>query len=204
MEQGHGEAAITDGDLERTGVETMPDAVQALVGGAGAGGAASPRAGSVAATADVEEKKVAVADSVVPELGVTASSGPSHGPAEAGGEHVDLQNEEAAGNKRKMDIAGFNDPYDTDNDEEYNSGDEVEEWNHKSFIEHEANKIREKGKAAYYNWGKFMCPYCTTKPIPKDGLYEHLMSHARGLTTSGSDMKVSAKHAGLLKAMGPI
>ena len=66
-------------------------AAQTLVGGAGAGGAASPGAGSVAAAADVEEKKVAVADSAVPELGVTTSSGPSHGPAEAGGEHVDLQ-----------------------------------------------------------------------------------------------------------------
>ena len=87
---------------------------------------------------------------------------------------------------------------------QYNSGDEVEEWNHKSFIEHEANKIREKGKAAYYKWGKFRCPYCTTKPIPKDGLYEHLMSHARGLKTSGSDVKIMAEHAALLKAMGPI
>ncbi|XBI24986.1 hypothetical protein VPH35_049988 [Triticum aestivum] len=201
MEQGRGEAAVTNGDLERTGAETVVDAVQALVGGAGA---ASPRAGSVAAAADVEEKKVAVADSAVPELGVTASSGPSHGPAEAGGEHVDLQNEEAAGNKRKLDIAGFDDPSDFDDDEEYNSGDEVGEWNHKSFIEHEANKIREKGKAAYYKWGKFRCPYYTTKPIPKDGLYEHLMSQARGLTKSGSDVKIRAEHAALLKAIGPI
>ena len=82
---------------------------------------------------------------------------------------------------------------------QYNSGDEVEEWNHKSFIEHEANKIREKGKAAYYKWGKFRCPYCTTKPIPKDGMYEHLMSHARGLKTSGRDLKIRAEHAALLK-----
>ena len=36
-------------------------------------------------------KKVVVADSAVPELGVTVSSGPSDGPTEAGGEHVDLQ-----------------------------------------------------------------------------------------------------------------
>ncbi|XBI13202.1 hypothetical protein VPH35_139964 [Triticum aestivum] len=204
MEQGRGEAAVAGGDLQKTGAETVADAVQTLVGGAGAGGVASPRAGSAAAAADVEEKKVAVADFAVPELGMTASSGPSHGPAEAGGEHVDLQNEEAAGNKRKLDIAGFNDPSDSDDDEEYNSGDEVEEWNHKYFIEHEANKIREKGKAVYYKWGKFRCPYCTTKPIPKDGLYEHLMSHARGLKTSGSDVKIRAEHAALLKAMGPI
>ena len=120
------------------------------------------------------------------------------------GASVKGENEEAAGNKRKLDIAGFDDPSDSDDDEEYNSGDEVEEWNHKSFIEHEANKIREKGKAAYYKWGKFRCPYCTTKPIPKDGLYEHLMSHARGVATSGNDVKIRAEHAALLKAMGPI
>ena len=87
---------------------------------------------------------------------------------------------------------------------QYNSGDEVEEWNHKSFIEKEANKNGEKGEAAYYKWGKFRCPYYTTKPIPKDGLYEHLMSHARAVATSGNDVKIRAEHAALLKAMGPI
>ena len=91
MEQGRGEPAVADGDLQKTGAETVADAVQTLVGGVGAGGAASPRAGSVAAAADVEEKKVAVVDSAMPELGVTTSSGPYHGPAEAGGEHVDPQ-----------------------------------------------------------------------------------------------------------------
>ncbi|KAF7055899.1 hypothetical protein CFC21_063373 [Triticum aestivum] len=118
--------------------------------------------------------------------------------------HTPPHNEEDAGNKRKLDIARFDDPSDSDDDEEYNSGDEVEEWNHKSFIEHEANKIREKGKAAYYKWGKFRCPYCTTKPIPKDGMYEHLMSHARALKTSGRDVKIRAEHAALLKAMDPM
>ena len=87
---------------------------------------------------------------------------------------------------------------------QYNSGDEVYEGNKDSFIEKEAEKIREKGKAAYYKGGKFRCPYCTTKPIPKDGLYEHLMSHARSLTKSGSDVKIRAEHAALLKAVGPI
>ena len=80
----------------------------------------------------------------------------------------------------------------------------MEEWNHKSFIEKEANKIREKGKAAYYKWGKFRCPCCTTKAIPKDGMYEHLMSHARGLKTSGRDLKIREEHAALLKAMSPM
>ncbi|KAE8770443.1 putative LRR receptor-like serine/threonine-protein kinase [Hordeum vulgare] len=89
-------------------------------------------------------------------------------------------------------------------DDEYNSGDDVEDGNKESFIEKEAQKIREKGKAAYFKRGMFRCPYCTTKPKPRDGIYEHLMSHARGLSRSADDIKTRAKHAALLKALGPI
>ncbi|KAE8788760.1 hypothetical protein D1007_37123 [Hordeum vulgare] len=87
---------------------------------------------------------------------------------------------------------------------EYNSGDYVEDGNKESFIEKEAQKIREKGKTTYFKWGKFMCPYCTTKPKPKDGIHEHLMSRALGLSRNVNDIKVRADHATLLKAMGPI
>ncbi|KAE8815059.1 lrr receptor-like serine threonine-protein kinase [Hordeum vulgare] len=88
---------------------------------------------------------------------------------------------------------------------EYNSGDDVEDDNKDSFIEKEARKIREKGKAAYFRRGMFRCPYCTTKPKPRDGIYEHLMSHARGLSWSADqDIKTRAEHAALLKALGPI
>lgn len=80
----------------------------------------------------------------------------------------------------------------------------MEDGNKESFIEKEAQKIREKGKAAYFRRGMFRCPYCTTKPKPKDGIYEHLMSHARGLSTSAADIKTRAEHAALLKALGPI
>ncbi|KAE8793793.1 hypothetical protein D1007_31537 [Hordeum vulgare] len=110
--------------------------------------------------------------------------------------------------KRKLAMTGFKDPYESDSnvDEvyEYNSGDDVDDGNKQSFIEKEAEKIREKGKAAYFKRGKFRCPYYTTKPKPKDGLYEHLMSHARGLSTSAHEIKIRAEHATLLKAMGPI
>ncbi|XBH58513.1 uncharacterized protein [Aegilops tauschii subsp. strangulata] len=203
MEQGRGVAIAAHGDVVE-GAETAADAVQEVAAVGGAGDAASAVAGSVPAAADLVAQGVVGSDSVVADLVVTASGGALDVGAEASDKQVVDVNEEAAGNKRKLDIAGFDDPSDSDDDEEYNSGDEVEEWNHKSFIEHEANKIREKGKAAYYKWGKFRCPYCTTKPIPKDGLYEHLMSHARGVATSGNDVKIRAEHAALLKAMGPI
>ncbi|KAE8815117.1 lrr receptor-like serine threonine-protein kinase [Hordeum vulgare] len=86
----------------------------------------------------------------------------------------------------------------------YNSGDNVEDGNKESFIQKEAQKIRDKGKASYFKRGKFMCPYCTIKPKPNDGFYEHLMSHARFLSTSADDIKIRAEHASLLKALGPI
>uniref|UniRef100_A0A8I6Z6T2 Zinc finger-XS domain-containing protein n=1 Tax=Hordeum vulgare subsp. vulgare TaxID=112509 RepID=A0A8I6Z6T2_HORVV len=109
--------------------------------------------------------------------------------------------------KRKLAKTEFKSPYDSDYDEdpyEYNSGDDVEDGNKESFIEKEAQKIREKGKAAYFKRGMFRCPYCTTKPKPRDGIYEHLMSHARGLSRSAEDIKTRAEHEALLKALGAI
>ncbi|KAE8812137.1 putative LRR receptor-like serine/threonine-protein kinase [Hordeum vulgare] len=119
------------------------------------------------------------------------------------------EEKEAAGMKRKLVKTGFKSPYDSDYDDdepyEYNSGDDVEDGNKESFIEKEAQKIREKGKAAYFRRGMFRCPYCTTKPKPRDGVYEHLMSHARSLSQSADqDIKTRAEHAALLKALGPI
>uniref|UniRef100_A0A8I6X0E8 Zinc finger-XS domain-containing protein n=1 Tax=Hordeum vulgare subsp. vulgare TaxID=112509 RepID=A0A8I6X0E8_HORVV len=120
----------------------------------------------------------------------------------------DDEEKEAAGMKRKLAKTGFKSPYDSDYDDddpyEYNSGDDVEDGNKESFIEKEAQKIRKKGKAAYFKRGMFRCPYCTTKPKPKDGIYEHLMSHARGLSTSAADIKTRTEHAALLKALGPL
>ncbi|KAE8797415.1 putative LRR receptor-like serine/threonine-protein kinase [Hordeum vulgare] len=119
-----------------------------------------------------------------------------------------MNEKEAAGMKRKLAKTGFKSPYDSvyDDDElyEYNSGDDVEVDNKESFIEKEAQKIRENGKVAYFRRGMFRCPYCTTKPKPRDGIYEHLMSHARGLSRSADDIKTRAEHASLLKALGPI
>ncbi|KAE8772079.1 hypothetical protein D1007_56001 [Hordeum vulgare] len=119
---------------------------------------------------------------------------------------ADDEEKEAAGMKRKLAKTGFKSPYDSDYDDgepyEYNSGDDVEDGNKESFIEKEAEKIREKGKAAYFWRGMFRCPYFTTKPKLRDGIYEHLMSHARGLSRSADqDIKTRAHHAALLKVV---
>uniref|UniRef100_A0A8I7BC19 Zinc finger-XS domain-containing protein n=1 Tax=Hordeum vulgare subsp. vulgare TaxID=112509 RepID=A0A8I7BC19_HORVV len=111
--------------------------------------------------------------------------------------------------KRKLAKTWFKSPYDSDYDDdepyEYNSRDDVEDGNKESFIEKEAQTIKEKWKAAYFMRGMFRCPYCTTKPKPRDGVYEHLMSHARGLSQSADqDIKTRAEHAALLKTLGPI
>uniref|UniRef100_A0A8I7BEA0 Zinc finger-XS domain-containing protein n=1 Tax=Hordeum vulgare subsp. vulgare TaxID=112509 RepID=A0A8I7BEA0_HORVV len=121
---------------------------------------------------------------------------------------ADDEEKEVAGMKRKLAKTGFKSPYDSDYDDdepyEYNSRDDVEDGNKESFIEKEAQKIREKGKAAYFKRGMFRYRYCTTKPKPRDGIYEHLMSHARGLSRSAEDIKTRAEHAALLKVLGPI
>ncbi|KAE8800240.1 hypothetical protein D1007_24229 [Hordeum vulgare] len=148
---------------------------------------------------DTTATDVAAADleKEVPKQEDTTSSGAA-----------DDEEKEAAGMKRKLAKTGFKSPYDSDyyDDEpyDYNSGDDVEDGNKEYFIEKEAQKIREKGKAAYFKREMFRCPYCTTKPKPMDWIYEHLMSHARGLSRSDDDIKTRAEHATLLKALGPI
>ncbi|KAE8791635.1 putative LRR receptor-like serine/threonine-protein kinase [Hordeum vulgare] len=126
---------------------------------------------------------------------------------------ADDEEKEAAGMKRKIAKTGFKSPYDYDydDDEPYEAiptilvQHDVEDGNKESFIEKEAQKIMEKGKAAYFRRGMFRCPCCTTKPKPRDGIFEHLMSHARGLSQSADqDIKTRAEHAALLKALGTI
>ncbi|KAE8821344.1 hypothetical protein D1007_00480 [Hordeum vulgare] len=146
-------------------------------------------------------RTVAVADLEVPKQEDTTAT------AVAAAE-LEKEEKEDGGMKRKLAKTRFKSPYDSDYDDddpyEYNSGDDVEDGNKESFIEKEAQKIREKGKEAYFKREMFRCSYYTTKPKPKDGIYEHLMSHARGLLTSAADIKTRAEHASLLKALGPI
>ncbi|KAE8768563.1 hypothetical protein D1007_59943 [Hordeum vulgare] len=128
----------------------------------------------------------AVATAEVPKQEDTTSSGAA-----------DDEEKEAAGMKRKLTKTGFKSPYDSDYDDDEPCDiiptilvqHDVEDGNKESFIEKEAQKIREKGKAAYFRRGMFRCPYSNTKPKPRDGIYEHLMSHARGLSRGADDIK---------------
>ncbi|KAE8817376.1 putative LRR receptor-like serine/threonine-protein kinase [Hordeum vulgare] len=163
---------------------------------------------ATAVAAAVEEKEVRVPKQEDTTATVVAAEEVPKQEDMTSSSAADDEEKEAACMKRKLAKTGFKSPYDSDYDDdepyEYNSGDDVEDGNKESFIEKEDQKIREKGKAAYFRRGMFRCPYCTTKPKPRDGIYEHLMSHARGLSRSADDMKTRAEHAALLKALGPI
>ncbi|KAE8773150.1 lrr receptor-like serine threonine-protein kinase [Hordeum vulgare] len=59
--------------------------------------------------------------------------------------------------------------------------------NFKSFKAKEVEKIKAKGVASFFNRKikKWRCPYCTTKPKPKDGRFDHLVSHAKDVANRG-------------------
>ncbi|KAE8793436.1 PAX-interacting protein 1 [Hordeum vulgare] len=107
-----------------------------------------------------------------------------------------LPEDDHVGTKRKLVVTGFKNEYDPDfvDDDfyEYTSGDDVDDGNVDSFVWKEIEKIKAKGKVAYYKRKKLCCPYCTTKPKPKDGLFEHLLSHARDASKSGENAKIRA------------
>ncbi|XBI20677.1 hypothetical protein VPH35_061924 [Triticum aestivum] len=99
------------------------------------------------------------------------------------------------GKKRKL--AQY-DPYDPEfsDDEEY-------EGNVASFTAKDVVKIKAKGVASFYNRKikKWCCPYCTTKPKPKDGRFDHLLSHAEDVVIRGEDYMIRGQHAALAKAL---
>ncbi|KAE8781159.1 lrr receptor-like serine threonine-protein kinase [Hordeum vulgare] len=113
------------------------------------------------------------------------------------------------GKKRKLTFTGF-DPYDPeysdDEEYEYDSGEDVYKGNFKSFKAKEVEKIKAKGVASFFNRKikKWRCPYCTTKPKPKDGRFNHLVSHAEDVAIRGEDYMISGQHAALAKALTPV
>ncbi|KAE8767864.1 hypothetical protein D1007_60699 [Hordeum vulgare] len=113
------------------------------------------------------------------------------------------------GKKRKLAFTGF-DPYDpwysADEEYEYDSGEDVYKCNSKSFKAKEVEKIKDKGVASLFNRKnkKWRCPYCTTKPKPKDGRFDHLVSHAEDLTNRGEDYMIRGQHVALAKALTPM
>ncbi|XBJ10755.1 hypothetical protein VPH35_015563 [Triticum aestivum] len=90
-------------------------------------------------------------------------------------------------------------------DEQYDSGDDVYKGNVASFTAKEVEKIKAKGVASFYNrkFKKWHFPYCTTKPKPWDGRFDHLLSHAKDVAIRGEDYMIRGQHAALAKALAP-
>ncbi|KAE8793499.1 PAX-interacting protein 1 [Hordeum vulgare] len=139
-----------------------------------AGDAATVVAGAAAAAMNLVKKEVAGSDWIMSEL----------------------EEEDPVGNKRKLAMTGFKDQHDPDfvDDDvyEYNSGDDMDDGNVDSLVSKEVEKIKDRRTAAYYKRKKFWCPYYTTKTKLKDGLFEHLVSHAGDASKSGKDAKIRA------------
>ena len=88
---------------------------------------------------------------------------------------------------------------------QYDCGEEVYKGNVASFTAKEVVKIKAKGVASFYNrkTKKWHCPYCTTKPKPRDGRFDHLLSHAEDVAIHGEDYMIRGQHAALAKALTP-
>ncbi|KAE8787520.1 hypothetical protein D1007_38518 [Hordeum vulgare] len=176
--------AVAVADLEKEVPKLQEDTTATAVAGA-------DHEKEVPKQEDTTATAVAAADleKEVPKQEDTTSSGAAQA-------HDD-EEKEAAGMKRKLAKTLFKSPYDSDYDDDdpYEViptilvQHDMEDGNKESFIEKEAQKIKKKWKAEYFKRGMFRCPYCTTKRKPKDGIYEHLMSHARGLSPSAAHIK---------------
>ncbi|KAE8800048.1 hypothetical protein D1007_24526 [Hordeum vulgare] len=78
-----------------------------------------------------------------------------------------------------------------DSEYEYDSGDDVYKGNVASFTGKEVQNIKAKGVASFCcKFKKWHCPYCTTKPKPKDGRFDHLLFHAEDVAIHGEDYKI--------------
>ncbi|KAE8813541.1 hypothetical protein D1007_09241 [Hordeum vulgare] len=87
-------------------------------------------------------------------------------------------------------------------EEQYDSGDDVYKGNITSFTAKEVQKIKPKGVPSFCRkFKKWHCPYWTTKPKPKDGHLDHLLSHVEDVAIRGEDYKIRGQHAALAKAL---
>ncbi|KAM3314936.1 hypothetical protein ACQJBY_033601 [Aegilops geniculata] len=165
-------------------------------------------AGKLATTTDVE-KDVAGSASALPEQKVTALSGAVHSNAQPGEEQ---EEDDGWGKKRKVDLSGFNDPYDPgySDDKEYEfvsrEDVDVDVGNFASFKAKEEEKIRAKGDDYYYKrmTNIWRYPYCTTKAKPKSGRFIHLLAHVEDVAIHGEDYKIRGQHAALAKVLTPL
>ncbi|XBI00645.1 hypothetical protein VPH35_129615 [Triticum aestivum] len=177
-------------------VVELQDAVTVDVGGV------HGIAGKLTTAAGVE-KEVAGSASVLQK--VTVSSGAVH-PDTPDAQPVEEQQEDDGwgGKKRMLDQYNPYDPESSDDEEyEYDFGEEVYKGNVASFTAKEVVKIKAKGVASFYNrkMKKWHYPYYTTKPKPKDGCFDHLLSHAEDVAIRGEDYMIRGQHAALAKAL---
>ncbi|KAE8820302.1 lrr receptor-like serine threonine-protein kinase [Hordeum vulgare] len=187
MAEAHGDADEAAGDvLELQGAVTA-DEVKDVVG-------VHDGAWKLATAMDVENE-VAGSTSVLQEQKGTTSSSAVH-PDTLDAQPWEEQEEgDGWGKKRKLAFTGF-DPYDPeysdDEDYEYDSGEYVYKVNVASFTGKEVGKIKAKGVASFYNRKikKWRCSYCTTKPNPKDGHFDHLVSHAEDVVIRDEDYMI--------------
>ncbi|XBI68575.1 hypothetical protein VPH35_047760 [Triticum aestivum] len=110
------------------------------------------------------------------------------------------------GGERKLADYDLYDPeFSNDEEYEYDSRDDVDKGNVASFTPKEVEKIKAKGFASFYNRKikKWHCPYCTTKPKPKDGRFDHLLSHAEDVAICGEEYMIRGQHAAPAKALTP-
>ncbi|XBI22574.1 hypothetical protein VPH35_063578 [Triticum aestivum] len=180
MAEARGDAGAAAGD-----VVELQGAVTTDVGGVHGG------AGKLATAADVEKDVVGSASALQK---VTVLSGTVHPDTPDAQPGEEQEEDDGWGGKRKL--AQY-DPYDPEfsDDEEY-------EVNVASFTAKEVEKIKAKGVASFYNRKikKWHCPYCTTKPKPKDGRFDHLLSHAEDVAIHWEDYMIKGQHAALTKA----
>ncbi|KAE8792316.1 PAX-interacting protein 1 [Hordeum vulgare] len=183
MAEARGEASAAAG-VELQGAVLPTDDVKD-VGGVHGG------AGKLATAMYVEKE--------LPEQKVTPDAQPGE----------EQEEDDGWGKKRKLAVTGF-DPYDPDysDDEEYeyDSGEDLDKSNVASFTAKGVEKIKAKGVDFFYNrkLKKWRCPYCTTKAKPKDGLFDHLVSHAEDVAIHGEDYMIRGKHAALAKALSNV
>ena len=88
---------------------------------------------------------------------------------------------------------------------QYDTREDVYKGNFKSFKAKEVEKIKAKGVASFYNRKikKWRFPYCTTKPKPKDGRFDHLVSHAEDVAIRGEDYIIRGQCDALVKTLTP-
>ncbi|KAI5008819.1 hypothetical protein ZWY2020_009867 [Hordeum vulgare] len=201
MAEVHGDTGAAAGDVVELQGAVTADEVKD-VGGVHGG------AGKLATAADVD-KEVAVSALVLLEQKVTASSSAVHPDTRDAQPGEEREGDDGWGEKRKLAFTGF-DPYDPDYSDdkeyEYDSGEDVYKGNFKSFKAKEVEKIKAKGVASFFNRKikKWRCPYCTTKAKPKDGRFDHLVSHAEDVAIRREDYMIRGQHAALAKALTPV